>query len=43
MSVIIPLEVKTEKELDRAVKLGRTVIIINNDEFYNKVCNKVSA
>ena len=40
MSVIIPLEVKTEKELDRAVKLGRTVIIINNDEFYNKVCNK---
>ena len=31
MSVIIPLEVKTEKELDRAVKIGRTVIIINND------------
>lgn len=40
MSVIIPLEVKTEKELDRAVKLERTVIIINNNEFYNKVCNK---
>ena len=40
MSVIIPLEVKTREELDKALRLKRTVIIINNDEFYNKVCNR---
>ena len=40
MSIIIPLEVKTREELDKALRLKRTVIIINNDELYNKICNR---
>lgn len=37
MSVIIPLEVKTEKELDRAVKLRRTVVWLINSISGNTV------
>lgn len=37
MAIIIPMEVKTEKELVRALLLERTVIFVKKGELYDKV------